>query len=502
MNEPTQDDPRPVDETESTTAVDEAPDADEPEEEEYRLSVEAEIENAGPCRKHIRIRVPQEDIRHFFDEEVSELVDKAEVPGFRVGHAPKKLIEKRFKNELAAQVKQKVLVQSLEQVADDNELDPISEPNIDVEAIELPEDGDFEYEFDVEVRPDFDLPDYKGLRIERPTREITDEDVEAYRQRYLEQYATREKHDGPAEEADYIALSAEFRHEGRPLHKIGEFTVQIRPVLQFQDAELEGFDELMTGARAGDVRETELKVSGESENVEMRGETISAKFTVKSVSRLIMPEMNSEFLDRAGVDSEKTLLDEIRASLQRQVQYQQRQACRRQVLEKITESADWELPEDLVLKQVENALRREVLEMQQAGFTVQEIRARENEIRQRAVSNTEQALKEHFVLDRIATKEEIEVSPSEVDWEIQMMAMQRGESPRRVKARLEKSGMDENLEAQIRERKAVDFILDGAEFDDKPMEPPVQNRVTSVSNSVCGIKSESGRDEEEEDDES
>lgn len=498
MNEPAQDELQPTDD--AATAVAEPPaDAagEEGAEEEYKMSVKAEIENAGPCRKHIRISIPQEDIKHFYGEEVAELAEKAEVPGFRVGHVPKKLIEKRFKQELSQQVKQKVLVQSLEQVAEDHELDPISEPNIDFEAIELPEDGDFEYEFDIEVRPDFDLPDYDGLKIERPTRDITDDDVEAYRKRFLEQYATREEHDGAAEANDYVTLSAEFKHDGRPLHKIGEFTTQIRPVLAFQDAELEGFDKLMIGAKAGDVRETELKVSTETENVEMRGETVTAKFTVKSVKQLKMPELTAEFLERVGLDSEEDMDDEIRATLTRQVEYQQRQACRKQVLAQITQSADWDLPEELVLKQVENALRREILEMQQAGFTQQEIRARENEIRQRAVSNTEQALKEHFVLDRIAEKEEIEVSDGELDFEIQMMAMQRGESARRVRARLEKSGMDENLAAQIRERKAVDVILSRAKFDDKPMDPPVETNVASVSNSVCGMKSESGRDDED-----
>ena len=497
MNEPTQDDTQATEDAATAVAdpVDEA--QGEEKKEEYKMSVNAEIEDAGPCRKHIRIRVPQEDIAHFYGEEVADLADKAEVPGFRVGHVPKKLIEKRFKKELSAQVKQKLLVQSLEQVAEDHELDPISEPNIDFEAIELPEEGDFEYEFDVEVRPDFDLPDYKGLKIERPTREIGDEDVEAYRNRYLEQYATREEHDGAAEAGDYVTFSAAFTHEGRPLHKIGEVTAQIRETLQFQDAELEGFDKLMTGAKAGDVRETELKVSTETENVEMRGETIAAKFTIKSVARLKMPELTAEFLERVGVEDSEELNDEIRATLNRQVEYQQRQACRRQVLSQITQSADWELPEELVLKQVENALRREILEMQQAGFTAEEIRARENEIRQRAVSNTEQALKEHFVLDRIAEKEEIEVTPGELDFEIQMMAMQRGESARRVRARLEKSGMDENLAAQIRERKAVDIILDQAEFTDKPMDPPVETKTSSVGHSVCGMTSESARDEDE-----
>ena len=160
------------------------------------------------------------------------------------------------------------------------------------------------------------------------------------------------------------------------------------------------------------------------------------------------------------------------------------------MLEKITESATWELPESLVSKQTENALRREVLEMQQAGFTSQQILARENELRQKSISSTRQALKEHFVLDRIATKEKIEVTPIDIESEINMMAVQRGESARKVRARLQKSGVIENLEAQIRERKAVDLILRTAQFEDVPAPKGSESDdVQALSLSVCGMSS-------------
>jgi trigger factor len=188
--------------------------------------------------------------------------------------------------------------------------------------------------------------------------------------------------------------------------------------------------------------------------------------------------------------------------LQRQVTFEQRQACRKQVLEKITESATWELPEALVEKQTENALRREILEMQQAGYTTQQILARENELRQQSISSTRQALKEHFVLDRIATQEKIEVSPIDIESEINMMAVQRGESPRRVRARLQKSGVIENLEAQIRERKAVDFILKSAQFEDVAApKSTVDDNVQALSLSVCGMSALTVEPEDESDDE-
>ena len=91
------------------------------------------------------------------------LSQKAEVPGFRVGKVPTALLEKRFKKEITADIKQKVLMASLEQLSDESKIEPINEPRIDVESLDIPESGDFHYEFEVEVRPEFDLPDYTGI---------------------------------------------------------------------------------------------------------------------------------------------------------------------------------------------------------------------------------------------------------------------------------------------------------------------------------------------------
>ena len=184
-----------------------------------------------------------------------------------------------------------------------------------------------------------------------------------------------------------------------------------------------------------------------------------------------------------GAATEADLRESIRNTLERQLKYTQRQSARTQVLEKITESANWDLPESLVRRQVENAMRRELLEMEQAGYTSADMRARENELRQNAISTTRKALKEHFVLDRIATDEKLEVSPEDMETEIYMMAMQRGENPRRVRARLEKQGLMENLAAQILERKAIDIVLDSAAYADEPAPADVD----SVSTSTEGV---------------
>ncbi len=450
-----------------------------------RMELTVDIEDVGPCKKHVRVCVPRSSIDEAYGGLVAKYQNQAEVPGFRTGHVPLDLIRKRFKKELAEQAKQQVLMASLEQLGEQSDLNPINEPNLDLDSIEIPEEGDFEYEFDVEVRPEFDMPEYKGLQIDRPTREICEEDVTGYLQQFLEQYGKLIPVEEAAQAGDYVTVDILVAHGDNVLTKMDDVSVRVRPTLRFRDAELTGFDKLMVGAAVDDVREAELTVSMETDMIGMRGETVKAKFTVLDVKRLETPQMDASFLDRIAADSEEDLRDQIKGMLERQVKYEQRQTCRRQVMEKITDSAKWDLPEDLVSKQVDNALKREILEMQQAGFTTRDILARENDLRQRSLTMTRQNLKEHFVLDRIAEVEEIEVTDDDLNQEITSMAIQRGENPRRVLARLNKTGAIENLQAQIRERKAVDIILEHAKFKDVTMPPVADTEVEALNRSVC-----------------
>ncbi len=462
-----------------------------PIEEQQRLNLTVEVKSVGPCRKHVSVTIPEADIAMIRDASLDDFAGGAEVPGFRIGRVPRSLLKKRFKNELADQVKQKVLLQSLEQMSEDNDIDPINQPNIDVDSLDIPDSGDCSYEFDVEVRPEFDVPDYSNFKIDRPSGEITEQELKAFKEQFLESYSNQEKVDRAAAAGDSVLVDIEFKHDGKEVRENENVSLRLRPTLRFQDAVLEGFDGLIEGASAGDTRSASVTISVQAPIVEMRGEKIDIQFTVKEVRQHSRPELDKQFLDQFNSDSEENLDEQIRAALERQIEFQQRQAARDQVLEKITESADWDLPESLVKQQTENALRREMLEMSQAGFTREQISARENEIRQNAIENTRKALKEHFVLDRIATKENIECEAKDIDTELMMMSFQSGEPLRRVRARMVKSGMIENMEAQLRERKAVDYILEQASFNEIDRKPAAENTVTAASFAICGNMSSS-----------
>src|SRR5262245_20241129 len=113
---------------------------DEGEKPKRKLDLAVEITDAGACKKHVKVTIPRPDIEHQFDESLVGLRREAVVPGFRVGRAPKKLVSRRFRKEVADKVKAELVMASLDQLEKDHNLKAITQPNLDVEAIELPGD--------------------------------------------------------------------------------------------------------------------------------------------------------------------------------------------------------------------------------------------------------------------------------------------------------------------------------------------------------------------------
>jgi trigger factor len=473
----------------------EAQDQDRPEEEapsaKQKLHLDVKVEKRSACQRHITVIIPREDVDRYFDHAFSELMPTASVPGFRPGRAPRKLIEHRYRKEVQDQVKGELIMDSLAQVTEDNKLAAISEPDLDLAAVELPEEGPLIFEFEIEVRPEFELPNWKGLTIERPMRDFTDADVDRQLRRILENRGRLVPFEGPAEPGDYISTALTFKHDGEVLSHSDEEVIRIRPVLTFRDGRIENFDELIKGVKAGDTLEMEAMIAEDAPNEALRGKTVTAVFDVHEVKKLEVPELSASLLeDLGGFQTEQELRDEIRRQLERQLSYYQQRRAREQVLRLLTVAADWELPPELLRRQSHRELQRAVLELRSAGFSEDQIRAHQNELLQNSRAATARALKEHFILERIAEEEKIEDLPEDYDREIALIAAQSGESVRRVRARLEKQGLMDTLRNQIIERKAIDLILSHAHFKDVPFElEPVA--AEAVDQSVTGGEEES-----------
>lgn len=470
-----------TEEQDTTTATAAETPAEGEEKPPEKLAQQVEMRDIGPCKKHIKVSVDRAGIDKKLDEHFSKLRGEASVPGFRPGKVPRKMIERHFHKDVFDQVKAEVLLQSLEQLADENDVAPLSAPDLNPTAIEIPKDGPLVYEFDVEVRPDFELPNYRGLKLRRPVKDFTDADVEREKRRLLAPFGQLvPKADGGAEEGDYLTADITTRDDDRLVSELKETQIRIEPRLVFKDAVADRFGEQVHGARPGDTRVVDLTMSERVAEQALRGKTVRATFDVKDLKTVRLPELTHELLHEFGVHSEEQLQERVRVLLQWRLTYRQRQVAREQVLGRITASTQWQLPEDLLRRQARKALARKVMEMRNSGISDQEIQARRQLLEQDALSSTAQALKEHFVLQKIAETEKIDVNDDDLNEEIDRIAEREDESPRRVRARLEKEDLLDALAAELIERKALDLILESAEYEDVPLGKEEDQQVTSV----------------------
>ncbi|ADB16436.1 trigger factor [Pirellula staleyi DSM 6068] len=450
-----------------------------------KLSLDVKVEKPSACERHVKVSVSADDVKRYLKDAFDDLGPKAEVPGFRAGRAPRKLVEARFRDQIADQVKGKLLMDSMTQISEDHDFSAISEPDFNFSAVDLPTDGPMSFEFNIEVRPEFDLPEWKGLKIERLVHEYTEDEVTQHLNKLLARYATQVESTEPIQMGDLVACEMHFQKDGACLAHFNE-TLEVREVLSLSDTKVENFGELMVGKNIGDEAKTTVTISADAENETLRGVTLDLSIHIVGVQTRKLPDLNEGFLDRiGGFASVDELRAEVKKELDRQLSYQQQRQVRQQITSTLTVAANWDLPPAMLRRQARRELERAVMELQSSGFGNDMIKAYANQLQQNAMAETARALKEHFILERIAEDQSIDAEPQDYDNEIRLLAEQSDESPRKVRARLEKRGLMDTLRNQIIERKVIDVITKSAEFTDKPYTPP-KNDITAVDFAVSG----------------
>jgi trigger factor len=456
------------------------------EDEARPLDLEVSIEEVSTCQRRVKVTVPRADIDRYRDDAIGELMPSALLPGFRPGRAPRRLVSSRFKSELADQIRSKLVTAAMTQVSESGKLAPISEPDLDLAAVVLPEDGPLTFEFSIEVRPEFELPKWKGLSITRPAREIGAADVDEALGNILRERGRYVPSGGVPAAGDLIVTNVRFTHGDELLSEARDMEIVVRPKLSFADGELEGFDALVAKAKPGDTVTATVRVSDEAAVEALRGQEVAVAIEVLDVKKHELPTLTPTVLEElGGFESEEALRAAVTRQLEGQLEWHRRKQVRQQVAAALTASASWDLPPDLLRRQAQRELERAILELRRSGFDDDSIRRHVNELRQTVLASTARALKEHFILERIAEEQGVADGPADYDAEIRAIAAQSGESPRRVRASLERRGLMDVLRNQIIERKTVDLITSEAKFKDVPFEFPKPD-TEAVDHAVCG----------------
>lgn len=422
------------------------------------------VSDAGPCKKKVEIEISAEAIHEKLDEKYKELRRDAILPGFRKGRAPIRLLEKRFGTDITQQVKLELMAAASEEAIKDNKIDSLRDPDVDHEKIELPEAGPLKFEFEVEVRPEFDLPELDGIAVEKPTIEVTDDRVNeelAAMQKRAGIWAPKEK--GGAEVDDQIIADVVLVTEGSADHDKRENTeITIRENGFVAGIPVDGLATLLKGTKHGDEKKTTVEVSSTYFNEQYRGKKVDVTIQVKEVKQLEPAELNEDFLKRCGVEDVDELKDTMREQISQQAERQARSAMSEQVYSYLRENTTLELPESVVAEQSLSLLQRQYSNMLMQGMAKEQIDEQMDQLKASSEEQAAEQLKLYFVMDKIAEKFEVEVSEEEINGHIAYVAAMRGRRPEKMREELARDGSLTQFVLQIREEKCIEKILEKA----------------------------------------
>ncbi|WP_030014421.1 MULTISPECIES: trigger factor [Micrococcales] len=409
------------------------------------------VEKLNPTLAKIQVDVPFEEFKPFLTKTYTELAEQIQMPGFRKGKIPNKLIEQRVGFDF---VVENALNEGLngfyQQALTENELTPLAQPEVEVQKKpeENEREADVAVSIQVVVRPEVELPDYSGLKIEVDAAEVTAEDEQKALDELRGRFGTLKTVERPAAEDDFVTLDLNAM--------IGEEEVDAANDLSYQvgaGTMLDGLDEAITGLSADEDATFETTLAGG----EHSGEAATVKVKVTAVKERELPEADDDFAQMA---SEFDTIDELKEDLKKQAAQgkvvEQGNAARDKVLDRLIEMVEVPVPEKVVEDQIEQHFNNENAE---PDHDTEEHRA---EVRE----NTERAFRNEVVLDAIADQEEVGVEQSELIDYIISMSSQYGMDPNQFAQMLDSSGQAGMMVGEVRRSKALAAVLEKAEVVD------------------------------------
>jgi trigger factor len=453
--------------------------------------MKTEVVDASETRKEIKIEIEAEEVRAEFERVTQEYARAATVPGFRKGNAPVSVVRTRFKKDIQGDVLKRLVPEAVEQAINESGLQVIGQPDVHLDNEGLDKFGQeaISLHAHVEVMPDVSLGEYKGIEAARRTRPVNDEEVERVIENLREASASLQPvEDRASGEGDTVTVDIQGRYVEPPEDE--EINVSDVDIALGGEGVLDAFTENLTGVRADEVKSFTVAYPEDFNAKGLAGKTIEYTATVTAVRRKETPELDDEWVTSLG-EEEVTNVEQLRArvreNLTKSAEHESEHRLRDEVLSALIERHRFEVPETIVSYQANQILQSMIRDMMSRGVDprTQEINweAMREMVRDRAGDDVRGSM----LLERVAEAENIEVSDEEVEAEIQSMAEGSRQSVEQVRAALTKQGGERSIADRLRNRKALDFLVQNAKIrDEEWREEPEQQPAAPEEEGAAG----------------
>ena len=415
------------------------------------------VRNLEPTKVKLTVTVEPEELNPYLDAARKEIAKQVNVPGFRKGHVPGKIIDQRIGfAAVAGEAVNDAVPELYSKALDEKKIRPMAQPEFDVQDVPQSANDETKLKFTatVERRPDIELPEIDGLEIAISKPEVKDEDVDKRLETLRQRFGTLVGVDRPAAKGDFanIDLTAEIDGE----------TVDSQECVSYElgsNTMLDGLDEALDGLSAGE----ETTFEGTLEAGEHEGQKATVKVKVNSVKAEELPELNDEFASEA---SEFDTLDELKADIRKaaaqDAEGRQATEARDAFIAKLQEGLEIPVPKGVKANMVEEQLK---------GMTPDPEKATKEQKAQ-AEETVEKDLRDQMVLDALAEKLDVQVSQSDVFNFLASIAQQYGMDPNNFIQAIIKNGQLGSAVQEVGRSKgllagmrAVKFTADGEVVD-------------------------------------
>jgi trigger factor len=428
--------------------------------------VPSTVEQLSPTRVKITVEVPFADLKPSMDQAYAEVAKSVNIPGFRRGKVPPVVIDQRFGRGVIIQEAFNNSWQNFYGAAvTENKLSPLAQPDVEVTKLE---DGDvIEFTAEVDVRPEFDLPDFSTLQAQVDALDLPDTLVDSQVDVLRNRFGSRETVERPAADGDIVTISLVASRDGEPLADATandvEYTIGSGQML-------DGLDEAVIGLSVDESATfSSTLVSGP-----LKDEEADIEVTVSKVQKAELPAVDDAFAQEASeFDTMEELRDNIKERLTRMARLEQASQARDAVLETLIGQVDVEVPEHLLNSEID-ARRKQITEqLAQAGMTVEQYLAdiaedqTEDEFWADLESRGEQALRAQIILDKVAEERAVEVDQNDLTQHILRKAQTEGVAPQQIADHLQEHPHHiEEYVLEIRRGKALAMIVESATVTD------------------------------------
>jgi trigger factor len=433
--------------------------------------MKTELKEISPTQKQIDIEIDADAVRAVYDRISDNYAHNANVPGFRPGHAPRAVVRTRFKDQIRTEVLRELLPSAVQQAVEEYKLDPLGEPELNLENSEgLDRLGQQSIAFNVsvDVLPEIKLGEYKGLETTRRTRPVKDEDVERVIEQLRENSASLEPvEDRGAQIGDTVTANFHGKFVDTP--EAEPINVQDVDVVLGGDGVVQEMTDNLTGAKADDEKTFSVDYPQEFSAKGLAGKNIEYTVKVTAVRMKELPELDDEWAQSLGdeIESLDQLREKVRSDLGARARDEAEGKMRSDLLRKLVDAHEFELPERLVAHQTEHRFETVVRDMISHGIDPRNPELDWEKARDSLKDQASFDLRSSLLLEHLADDEKLEVTDQEIEDEINVIAEASRQTPDQVRAVLTKQGGERSIAPRLRNRKALDFLVANARVIDE-----------------------------------